>query len=554
MKKYLLATLLLSIISSSINAQQVWVSLFTDSSKTFIPKDMMTDANGNTYITGYTNQPTEYYRNHFYVQMVSADGKTKWTKTFPGFSYDSTDAGIAIIADNKGSIYVAGTRADTICNVCTVSQKYSNIFVIKYDTLGNMLWIYRAQRPDSTQQYVTDIALSATGMPYLTGYEQKYNSQTGRYSSRLIAIRLMKTGVANWQKYVPGAAAGYGIAVDANNNAAIAATDINDYQLQHNMVVKLNAAGNVVFKSVFSEPNKNGRNIFVSTDAAGNIYANGNNDTIAFFNNPHVITFKYSPAGNLLWYKREKDNTYTGRNLFGAFRLDSLADIYVVCYVHLSSINDDWVLTKYKSNGVQQFSTQNGSSSGGEDRPCGIALDTKGYIYVTGSYSSPLKYVDYGYATVQYSPAGTVLNTAIYPDKSNKSSNFPIGIGIDKYNNVYVSGTSARLIANNTTKSYLATVKYAAAQQIFTSSSFKMQNSSFKIYPNPVSDFLHIDDNSNGDISVNIYTAKGDKVITRIFSNGEQRRINVSALLPGIYLIGITYANGSTVNSKFLKN
>ena len=554
MKKNLLTALAFAVTFTAVHAQQSWVSVYKDSVKIYTPIDMAVDIYGNTYITGYTNLPGVYYHNHFFVQMVGADGQFKWERTFPDVSFDSTDAGVAVATDTLGNIYVTGDRGDTTCQFCA-APLYSNIFVIKYDTLGNQKWIYRAQRPDSTQQYVRDIAVSKTGMPYLTGSEQKYDHKKGRYISKLIAIRLMKTGEANWQKYVPAASEGNGIAVDANNNALIATADVNDFQLQHNMVVKLNPAGNLVFKAIYSEPNKNGRNIFVGTDAEGNVYVNGNTDTIAFENNPHVITLKYSPSGTLLWYKKEKDHTYTGRNIFGAFTTDASGNVYAASYVHINSINDDWVISKYNTNGVQQFSAQNGSDINGEDRPCGIAVDNTGNIYVTGNYLSPYASGVYAYATAKYSPAGSLLNMAYYPKKLNRSNNYPVGIGIDKYNNIYVSGTSLSNV-NNAALTSLATVKYSATSGINASRLIKddiVTRHVFSVYPNPAIDVIHIEGMINTSAIVNIYTAAGAKIFCKQFMKDENKSVQVSAFDKGIYIITVIDESGRTETEKFIK-
>ena len=493
----------------------------------------------------------DFYKKHFYILRNDANGNFKWIRNYP--VSDSSDVGNALAIDTLGNVYVTGSRYDTLCNICTVPIKYSNIFVIKYDSLGNQKWIYRAYHPDSTQQYPADIHVDNNGIILITGNQQKYNYKTQKNISKLIVIKIMKNGMCNWQKYISSATGGTCITTDKEGTIIMGATDVSEYQLLHNMVVKLTSSGNLLFKAIFSEPNKNGRTFFVGTDNDGNIYTNGNSDTITFFNNPHILTLKYSPTGVLLWSRKEKDNTSTGLNLFGAFSCDASGNCYVTGYVHLSSINDDWIQSKYNSSGVQLFTTQNGSAINGADKPCGIAIDKGGYIYVTGYYANPIPKVSYGFATCKYSPFGSLLNTLFYTNGKG-SSGFPIGIGLDGKNNIYVAGNSSVLTrGGSSSDGFITTVKYNNSSTTTLVKTNQIQNQlTFFLSPNPCNDYILVQLDEIKKYEVKIYSAEGTIEWNKKYFSSKEIKIPTSTLHTGVYTISIT--DGSSIKSQqFIK-
>ncbi len=71
------------------------------------------------------------------------------------------------------------------------------------------------------------------------------------------------------------------------------------------------------------------------------------------------------------------------------------------------------------------------------------------------------------------------------------------------------------------------------------------------IYPNPVNDILHMETQDNSPLTISIYNSLGILVKSKIVSD---KMINVSALLPGIYLIEI-HCNGEAAKKlKFIKS
>ena len=77
----------------------------------------------------------------------------------PGQGYD---AATAIAVDEIGSVYVTGY---------SVGLVFTNDYAtIKYDSLGNELWVARYDGPDNGDDIAFDMGLDHAGNLYVTGY------------------------------------------------------------------------------------------------------------------------------------------------------------------------------------------------------------------------------------------------------------------------------------------------------------------------------------------------------------------------------------------------
>src|SRR5205814_1304186 len=78
----------------------------------------------------------------------------------------------AITVDGTGNVYVAGEYFSAVCLFDNFSQTnagvFSDIFIAKCDTDGNVLWVKRAG--GTSADYATGIATDTAGNVYVTGY------------------------------------------------------------------------------------------------------------------------------------------------------------------------------------------------------------------------------------------------------------------------------------------------------------------------------------------------------------------------------------------------
>ncbi|WP_394335978.1 T9SS type A sorting domain-containing protein [Flavobacterium sediminis] len=75
-----------------------------------------------------------------------------------------------------------------------------------------------------------------------------------------------------------------------------------------------------------------------------------------------------------------------------------------------------------------------------------------------------------------------------------------------------------------------------------------VNGTAFKIYPNPVSDFVLIDSSENIK-NVSVFNVLGEREDCKITSN----RVDMSGLESGVYFLKLEFVNGTKVNRKIIK-
>jgi hypothetical protein len=139
----------------------------------------------------------------------------------------------------------------------------------------------------------------------------------------------------------------------------------------------------------------------------------------------------------------ERYNAFNGYyDVANAIAIDSLGYIYVTG----GSIEDtiaksDCTTIKYDSGGNQIWvSRYNGPMNEGE-AGVDLALDALGNVYVTGRSVKNGSDIDPDYLTLKYNIAGNLLWSAIYNGPGD-SIDMPSDIAVDVFGNVYVTGRS----------------------------------------------------------------------------------------------------------------
>lgn len=485
----LIITFLINHYTIAQNYSRIWVSLNQDFAAQFLNlNDMAVDATGNSYLSGYEQDPgDQYFEKHFVLFKINAAGNLQWKRNFTNIK-DSIDEAIAVITDSLGYVYITGKRIDTFCNICTYSTKISDIITMKYDSNGNRLWLNRYHDSDFILAAPADIALSANGTIVITGNESKYNSQTGTYESKMLLQKINNNGKTLWLKKMDNVV-GNSACFDNRNNIVVVGSSNPDniYQTQKPITLKFSPSGNLLWSTIYTEANKNGHLYFVQCDASNNIYTNGQTDTITFYNNPKIITIKYSGSGTQQWFRKEAGNTTTLPHFYGNFKADAAGNCYLTGYISKSGSDDDWLTVKYNKAGVKKWSNLFDDVYHGSDKPIGIAIDKKGYTHVAGYVYGTNG--NYSIATVHYNKTGALLDSDIYK-RGNNSNGFATGIGVDKNDNVYTGGGIG--IYNNPYPSFVV-IKYALQQNLALNEVNKtVVAGNFKIFPNPVTNILNI--------------------------------------------------------------
>ncbi|MBI4930298.1 MAG: T9SS type A sorting domain-containing protein [Bacteroidetes bacterium] len=452
-----------------------------------------TDANGNSYVTGGFSGTvifgsTTLVGNGFCLVKYDNTGNVLWAKGTNGSSTNTQGKRVSI--DANGNVYVTGTFSDPTITFgsYTLYNAYSsnpiNIFAVKYDSVGNVLWAKSAGSNNAVGNkdvYTMGISTDANGNCYVTGYFH--------YIITIGAITL--TGSSTGGDCV--------------------------------FIVKYDNAGNVVWaKGSDGTYPSSGTATGISADAIGNSYILGNFISPVFYIGTDTLTdafggstlfiVKYDSAGNFRWAKQTttagnsnietqgistdaKGNSYTTGRFFGVVSFSN--------QTIFSNGNNDIFVAKYDSAGNALWAKGVGAppqNAGG----VGIALNTKGNCFVTGSFESPSMVFD----------GDTVFNTDMWGGSDN--------VFVAKLNSSDIAGVQEE---NNLLNEII-------------------------IYPNPTNGKIEVRSEKLEIRGLDIYNVLGKKMYSSNSSQttgSRQQAIDISSLPCGIYFLQIKTPIGVAV-------
>lgn len=176
-------------------------------------------------------------------------------------------------------------------------------------------------------------------------------------------------------------------------------------------------------------------------DPAGNVYITGMADDSG--NGTDYTTIKYNTNGVMQWIA-----TYNGPgNHDQAFAIfvDASGNVYVTGESRQSGSNKDIATVKYNSNGVQQWAARYNGPSNGEDIGEAITVDNQGGVYVAGQSSAT---GGSDYIIVKYNSSGVEQWTKRYNGTLN-NSDIAHDIALSPSQNaLYVTGESPGIGTN----------------------------------------------------------------------------------------------------------
>jgi hypothetical protein len=308
-----------------------------------------TDVSGNVYVTGTFNSPSITFGTttltnkgsyDMYIVKYDKDGNVKWAKNAGG---SGDDYGNSIATDGSGNVYVTGrfssssiTFGKTILYNAGTSSL--DMFVVKYDASGNVLWAKSAGGSNSDLDGC--VAIGASGDVYVTG---TFGSPSIAFGNNITLTNADNSGYVNmvdmfivkygadgnavWAKNAGGRSNGWGIATThdsegsenvfvtgAFNSSSITfgTTTLTNSGSSDIFIVKYDASSNVLWAK---SAGGTGGDIAwsIAADGSGNVYVTGtfNSPSITFGtitlsntnNCGDMFIAKYDPNGNVLWAK-----------------------------------------------------------------------------------------------------------------------------------------------------------------------------------------------------------------------------------------------------------
>ncbi|UOG73184.1 T9SS type A sorting domain-containing protein [Hymenobacter tibetensis] len=432
------------------NLPPLWEARFTGTGTSDeVASDVVTDAAGNVYVTGYAYNG----RNYDYATVkYSAAGQQLWKATYNGPA-NGDEIPTALAVDAAGNVVVTGYSLGN-------GSRYDYI-TVKYSPSGQELWSARYSGLGQGNKYAFALAVDAAGNVFVTG-EAAGIDASPRGSIEYLTLKYSASGQQVWaQRYsgypysTSGATA---ITVDAAGNAYVTGYSFYQSSLDY-ATVKYSASGQQLWVARYdglspSSSRKEDIATALAVDAAGNVYVTGSSESESDASKYDYATLKYSPSGEQLWVARYNGpgNSY---DLSTDLALDAAGNAYVSGTSYTGS-GWDYMTLKYSASGQQLWEARYDGPDSSYDEAAALALDAAGNAYVTGlSYNSD---GTSDYATVKYAAAsGRQLWQARYNGSGN-SYDEPAAIAVDASNHVYVTGFSL----GGSTGYDFATLKYGS--------------------------------------------------------------------------------------------
>ncbi len=191
----------------------------------------------------------------------------------------------------------------------------------------------------------------------------------------------------------------------------------------------------------------------IAVDAAGNVFVTGY--SLGLGSGLDYATVAYSSTGAKLWVNRY-NGPASSSDRASAVAVDSVGNVYVTGQSTGFGTGLDYATIKYSNAGVPSWTNRYDGPASLDDQALGVAVDTNGNVYVTGSSIGTSSGSDY--TTIKYSSAGTMLWINRY-DGPVSGADQAVAMAVDTNGNVFVTGFSE----GNGTGFDFATIKYSSA-------------------------------------------------------------------------------------------
>jgi hypothetical protein len=181
------------------------------------------DHNGNAYVTGAFTDTIWFssfeietifpqHTGDMFLAKYAPDGTVIWVEQAVLASHYSCAQGVAVKTDQSGNIYVAGDFIDTVTfgsytlMATNSTNNLYSIFLVKYDSNGNVLWAKQSDDLDNNGWAVEGISIDNYKHIYLSGGGGKGNcklsfgtdtltlNDTAKYDAASIVLKFDSNG------------------------------------------------------------------------------------------------------------------------------------------------------------------------------------------------------------------------------------------------------------------------------------------------------------------------------------------------------------------------
>ena len=264
------------------DGNEVWVARYNGPGRfSDFPNAIALDASGNVYVTG--SSYTVDTRYDYATIKYDGDGNELWVARHngPGNEHDFAKA---IAVDTFGNVYVTGSSY-----AVGTSADYATI---KYNPAGNELWVARYNGPANRDDSAIALAVDASGDVYVTGSSWG-NGTWNDYAT----IKYDRVGEQVWLARYNGPGNKWDwartLALDASGDVYVTGTSWGVGTYEDYATIKYDPAGNELWVARYNGPQMGGDRVSaMALDASGHVYVTGSSSGGA--TRVDYATIKYS--------------------------------------------------------------------------------------------------------------------------------------------------------------------------------------------------------------------------------------------------------------------
>ena len=390
------------------------------------------------------------------ITNVTNNHSHSWDRQYGTSGYEH---GLSADTDSSGNIYVTGyTNGALDGNTYSGS---SDIFLTKYSRDGSKQWTkqYGSTGTDEGNSVATD----NSGNVYITGRTMgALDNNDNNGSSDIFLTKFSIAGTKQWTKQYgsSGADIGYSVASDSNGNIYVVGSTSgtlgeNTSSGENDIfITKFDNNGTKLWtKQYGSNAADEGRSVVV--DPGGNIYIAGFTQGALYENAGNgsydIFLTKYNTDGIQQWTKQYGSNTFDA-----AYSLtsDSNGNIYIVGQSYgvlegASNSGSDYIfLIKYDSNGERKWSRQYGL--GISSAAFSVAVSSSEDIYISGIAYDVLENYEgdsnWDIFLTKYSNDGILLWTKKY---GSNLIDYAFSVTPDDSGDIYIAGYTSGALNGN---------------------------------------------------------------------------------------------------------
>lgn len=391
------AVLLLLSLAGAMPGDTLWLCSFNGAgNREEKPTGLFCDGQGNVIVTGYSYEKGTDY--NFLVVKYDSLGRMLWQRTYNS-PLNSEDRIWASCLDRAENIYVTGG------SIASPAANWDYV-TVKYGPDGDTAWLRRYDSPCHKEDKPAGIAVDDSGYVYVTGA-----SRGADYPWDYLTIKYTADGDTVWTRRLDGIGHGddmaAAVAPGPDRSIVVTGKSFNEDRMPDIVTVSYDAEGKVRWQQLYTGTGL-GHDMAtaLAIDAQGNAYVAG---TVTNQGSSYdYALLKYGPAGNLLWAR-----TYDGPghrvDMATGLKLDSHGNAVITGQSMGAGTFSDYATIKYDSAGETLWVRRYNGPDNREDRAQALVVDEQDRVYVTGG--SVLSGSFESYLTIAYSAGGDTLWT-----------------------------------------------------------------------------------------------------------------------------------------------